>query len=201
MFKYPPILSKLIAHLGKLPAVGPKTAQKLAFHLLKINKEEAKDLAETILAARDELHYCRNCCNITDKELCSICEDEERDSSVVCIVEDISDIIAIERSQVYKGLYHVLHGNLNPMRNVQVNDISFIPLVERLIAHPEIKEIILATSFTPEGEATAIYIKNSLYGTNIKVSRIAHGIPMGANMEYIDEMTLSKAINSRTNFE
>lgn len=189
-------LSKLIGELGKLPGVGGKTAQRLAFHILEMEDGEAEALASAICDAKKMLKYCSVCGNLTDMDPCDICGDEKRDHSVICVVETAKDIFAIERMGEYSGLYHVLHGAICPMNGIGPEDIRLKELIERL--HDEqIKEIIMATNPTIEGEATAMYAARLIKPSGIKVSRIAHGIPVGGDLEYADEITLLKSIEGR----
>lgn len=189
-------LSKLIGELGKLPGVGGKTAQRLAFHILEMEDGEAEALASAIYDAKKTLKYCSVCGNLTDRDPCYICEDEKRDHSVICVVETAKDIFAIERIGEYGGLYHVLHGAICPMDGIGPEDIRLKELIERL--HDEqIKEVIMATNPTIEGEATAMYAARLIKPSGIKVSRIAHGIPVGGDLEYADEITLLKSIEGR----
>lgn len=189
-------LSKLIGELGKLPGVGGKTAQRLAFHILEMEDGEAEALASAICDAKKALKYCSVCGNLTDRDPCDICGDEKRDHSIICVVETAKDIFAIERMGEYSGLYHVLHGAICPMNGIGPEDIRLKELIERL--HDEqIKEIIMATNPTIEGEATAMYAARLIKPSGIKVSRIAHGIPVGGDLEYADEITLLKSIEGR----
>ncbi len=189
-------LSKLIGELGKLPGVGGKTAQRLAFHILEMEDGEAEALASAICDAKKALKYCSVCGNLTDRDPCDICGDEKRDHGIICVVETAKDIFAIERMGEYSGLYHVLHGAICPMNGIGPEDIRLKELIERL--HDEqIKEIIMATNPTIEGEATAMYAARLIKPSGIKVSRIAHGIPVGGDLEYADEITLLKSIEGR----
>ncbi len=197
MRQYPRTLNKLINELGKLPGIGSKTAQRLAFHILSLTDREADELAEAISAAKKSLKYCEVCGNLTDRERCPICEDSARDGSVICVVESPQDVMAMERIREYRGRYHVLHGTISPMDGIGPNDINLVSLVRRLQAEPDVKELILATNPNIEGEATAMYIANLLKDTGIKITRIAHGLPIGGDLEYADEETLLKAIEGR----
>lgn len=197
MARYPAPLSKLIAELGRLPAIGPKSAQKLAFHLLSCPEAEAFALAESILAARKELKPCSECFNLTDQDTCDICSDLARDEKILCVVQEASDILAIEKAKVFQGKYHVLHGLLSPQKNIGPQDIKITELITRLSKSLEIEEVLLAMSPTAEGEATALYLKRLIKPSGIKLTRIASGLPMGSNMEFVDELTLSKAITGR----
>ena len=197
MRQYPRTLNKLINELGKLPGIGNKTAQRLAFHILSLTDREAEELADAISAAKKSLKYCEVCGNLTDGDKCRICEDDSRDSRVICVVESPQDVMAMERIREYKGRYHVLHGTISPMDGIGPNDINLVSLVRRLQAEPDVEELILATNPNIEGEATAMYIANLLKDSGIKVTRIAHGLPIGGDLEYADEETLLKAIEGR----
>ena len=197
MRQYPRTLNKLINELGKLPGIGNKTAQRLAFHILSLTDREADELADAISAAKKSLKYCEICGNLTDKDKCPICEDASRDGSVICVVESPQDVMAMERIREYRGRYHVLHGTISPMDGIGPNDINLVSLVRRLQAEPDVKELILATNPNIEGEATAMYIASLLKDTGIRITRIAHGLPIGADLEYADEETLLKAIEGR----
>ncbi len=191
-------LIKLIEHFERLPGIGRKSAQKLAYHVLQMSSENATSFANAILEARDKIHCCKNCCNFTDKEICHICSDGSRDSSVICVVEDPKDVDAIERTQEFSGTYHVLHGVISPLNGIGPNEIKIPQLISRVKASvSEIKEIIMATNPTVEGEATLMYISKLLKDVDIKITRLAYGIPMGASLEYADETTLSRALSGR----
>ena len=189
-------LSKLIAELNKLPGIGGKSAQRLAFHILSLSDEEAKQLADTIVEAKRTMHYCSVCGNLTDVDPCPICSDAMRDRKTVCVVESPRDVSAMERIREYKGLYHVLHGAISPMDGIGPDDINLRSLIVRLQEN-DINEVILATNPNIEGEATAMYIARLIKPAGIKVTRIAHGIPVGGDLEYADEVTLSKAMEGR----
>lgn len=189
-------IDKLIEEFEKLPSIGHKTAVRLAFYVLNLPIEETKKFADTLIEAREKLKYCSICGNITEEDPCSICANIKRDKELVCVVEDARDIIPIERTQEYIGVYHVLHGVISPMNGVGPNDINLKSLIER-IANGEIKELILATNPNVEGEATAMYISKLVKPFNIKTTRIAHGIPIGGDLEYTDEVTLTKALENR----
>ena len=197
MRHYPRSLNKLINELGKLPGIGGKTAQRLAFHVLSLSDREAEALAESIMEAKRSLHYCEVCGNLTDKEICGICSDTSRDKSLICVVETPQDVMAMERIREYNGLYHVLHGTISPADGVGPADINLKSLIERLQSSDEVSEVIIATNPNIEGEATAMYIARLLKPAGIKVTRIAHGIPVGGDLEYADEVTLLKAIEGR----
>lgn len=197
MRQYPKPLNKLINELSKLPGIGGKTAQRLAFHILALEESEATALANSIVNAKRSLHYCSVCGNLTDTDPCEICSDESRDRTKVCVVETPQDVIAMERIREFKGLYHVLHGAISPVEGIGPNDINLKSLIIRLQQHDEIDEIIVATNPNIEGEATAMYIARLLKPSGIKVTRIAHGIPVGGDLEYADEVTLLKAMEGR----
>ena len=197
MRQYPKPLNKLINELSKLPGIGGKTAQRLAFHILAREESEATALANSIVNAKRSLHYCSVRGNLTDTDPCEICSDESRDRTKVCVVETPQDVIAMERIREFKGLYHVLHGAISPVEGIGPNDINLKSLITRLQQHDEIDEIIVATNPNIEGEATAMYIARLLKPSGIKVTRIAHGIPVGGDLEYPDEVTLLKAMEGR----
>lgn len=197
MAKYSPAINRMVNAFTKLPGIGRKTAQRLCFHILTSKNNDAIELAEAILDAKKNIKFCSECCNITDVDPCPICSDPDRDHSIVCVVESPSDVAAIERSDRYKGLFHVLHGSISPANNKDMDDIKLYELMNRLSIHNEINEIILANNATVEGEATAMFIANLLQTSGIKVSKIANGIPVGSNLEYADELTLSRAIDNR----
>ena len=197
MRQYPKPLNKLINELSKLPGIGGKTAQRLAFHILALEESEATALANSIVNAKRSLHYCSVCGNLTDTDPCEICSDESRDRTKVCVVETPQDVIAMERIREFKGLYHVLHGAISPVEGIGPNDINLKSLITRLQQHDEIDEIIVATNPNIEGEATAMSIARLLKPSGIKVTRIAHGIPVGGDLEYADEVTLLKAMEGR----
>ena len=197
MRQYPRALNKLINELSKLPGIGGKTAQRLAFHILSLSDREAESLAEAIVSAKRDLRYCSVCGNLTDQEKCLICSDASRDQSVICVVETPQDVVAMERIREYKGLYHVLHGAISPAEGIGPNDINLRSLITRLQGNDQVNEIIIATNPNIEGEATAMYISRLIKPAGIKVTRIAHGIPVGGDLEYADEVTLLKAIEGR----
>lgn len=190
------LLAKLVKELVRLPGIGQKTAQRLAFHLLKIDREEALRLAHAIQAVKDGLRFCRQCRNIAEEELCEFCRDPKRDHTHILVVEEPSTIYSIERSAGYKGLYHVLFGALSPLDGVGPSDIRVQDLLDRLKGGG-IQEVIIATNPTIEGEATAIYLTKQIKPFGVRVSRIAYGIPVGMDIEYADEVTLIKSIEGR----
>lgn len=189
-------LNKLINELSRLPGIGGKTAQRLAFHILSMEDKDALGLAEAIRNAKTSMTYCSVCGNLTDTDPCAICADDGRDSSVICVVESPKDVVAMERIREYNGYYHVLHGAISPMDGVGPDDINLKSLIVRL-QDEAVKELIIATNPTIEGEATAMYIARLIKPSGIKVSRIAHGIPVGGDLEYADEVTLLKAMEGR----
>ena len=196
MSGYSDALGNLVDQLAKLPGIGRKSAQRLAFHILKQPEKEAQLLAEAILTAKAKIHYCSLCYNLTDKELCPICSNPERNQSVLCVVEDARDVIALERAHQFHGLYHVLHGAISPMDGVGPDQLKIKELLQRLQAHPA-EEIIIATNTSIEGEATAMYLSNLLKPLGIKVTRIAQGLPVGGDIQYADEVTLARAFEGR----
>ncbi|MDD5823733.1 MAG: recombination mediator RecR [Firmicutes bacterium] len=197
MRQYPRPLNKLINELSKLPGIGGKTAQRLAFHILSLSDREVSALAEALTYAKSNLHYCSVCGNLTDSDPCSVCADESRDRSVICVVETPQDVLAMERIREFNGLYHVLHGAISPVEGIGPNDINLKALITRLQGESEVEELIIATNPNIEGEATAMYISRLLKDTGIRVTRIAHGIPVGGDLEYADEVTLLKAVEGR----
>lgn len=195
-YQYPPSLSELIRYLSKLPGVGPKSAQRLAFFLLNAAEEDALGLAQAVVTARRQLRRCSVCGNFTDGELCSICEDNRRDQAVICVVEQARDIVAMERAGCFDGLYHVLGGAISPLDGVGPDKLRLEPLFARL-ATGTVREVVLATNSTVEGEATALYLAKKIRPLSVTVSRLAHGLPMGGDLEYADEATLSLALSGR----
>ena len=196
MSYYSPSIEKLIESFERLPSIGHKTAVRLAFHMLDLSKEETEEFINSIINAKEKLKYCSNCYNISDTDPCPICSSPKRDNSVICVVEDVRDVMAMERTHEFKGVYHVLHGTISPMNGIGPEDIKIKELLNR-IANNDIKEIIIATNPRVEGEATAIYLSKIIKPLGIKVTRIAHGIPVGGDLEYTDEITLSKALEGR----
>lgn len=192
---YSNYISRLIAELGRLPGIGPKSAQRLAFHIIGMPKDQAEHLSEAILEAKNNVRYCKLCCTLTDAELCPVCADETRDHRQIMVVENSRDMAAYEKTQKYKGTYHVLHGAISPMLGVGPEDIHLKELMRRL--EGEVDEVILATNSTLEGETTAMYISKLVKPTGIRVTRIASGVPVGGDLEYIDEVTLSRALEGR----
>jgi len=189
-------ITKLIEELSRLPGIGGKSAQRLAFYIIHLPKEKAHALAEAITDARENVRYCDTCCNLTDQNPCRICESTKRDPKQIMVVEDPRDMAAYERTQEYHGLYHVLHGAISPMHGVGPNDLTIASLLKRLQDNP-VEEVIVATNPNVEGEATALYISKLLKPTGVKVTRIAHGVPVGGDLEYVDEVTLYRALEGR----
>jgi len=195
-YNYPPSLNELIQQLAKLPGIGPKSAQRLAFHLLRTNDEDALGLAESIATARSHIGYCRICGNLTDNDVCQICLDDKRDQTIICVVEQARDIISMERSRSFNGLYHVLQGAISPMDGVSPDKLNIEPLFNRL-QQSIVKEVVMATNPNVEGEATALFLAKKIKPLGIRVTRIAHGLPVGSDLEYADEATLSHALSGR----
>jgi len=193
---FPAALQDLADRFARLPGIGGKSAQRLAFHVLGLPQKEAEAFAEAILNAKRQIHTCPQCQNLTDRELCPICDSETRDKSTVCVVAEPRDVIAMERSREYKGVYHVLHGVISPLNHVSQDDIRIRELLQR-VAQGGIREVIMATNPDTEGEATAMYISRLLRPMEIKVTRLAYGIPVGSQLEYADEITLSRALEGR----
>ena len=189
-------LANLIEQFERLPGIGHKSAQKLAFHILNMTDEQAKRFADTIMLAHEKIHRCSVCCDLTDSDICNICVDDKRDRTTICVVENSKDVIAIERTREYNGMYHVLHGSISPMTGIGPDEITIKELLNRL-NNDEVQEIIMATNPTVEGEATAMYISRLIKPLGIKVSRLAYGVPVGADLEYADEITLTRAIEGR----
>lgn len=193
---FPAALQNLADQFARLPGVGSKTAQRLAFHVLSLPDGEAEEFANAILEAKKRVHTCPVCQNLTDRELCPICDDDTRDHSVVCVVADPKDVIAMERSREYRGVYHVLHGVISPLNHVTQDDIRIRELLKR-VSQGEIKEVIMATNPDTEGEATAMYISRLLRPMEVKVTRLAYGMSVGSQLEYADEVTLTRALEGR----
>ena len=189
-------LAKLIEQFERMPGIGHKTAQRLAFYVLNLTKQQAEEFSATILSAHEKIKQCTCCCNLAEDELCPICKNEGRDKSVICVVEDPRDVFAFERTHEFEGTYHVLHGVISPMNGVGPEDITIKELLARM-ADGVVQEVIMATNPTVEGEATAMYISRLLKPMGITVSRLAYGVPVGADLEYADEVTLTKALEGR----
>lgn len=189
-------LAKLSEHFERLPGIGRKTAQRLAYSILNMDEDKIKDFAECMIGVKKNIHYCTLCCNFTDKEICSICSDSNRDRSVICVVEEPKDVSAFEKSREYNALYHVIHGAISPLNGIGPDQLYIKELIARL-SSGEVREVIMATNPTVEGEATAMYLSKLLKPLGVKVTRLAYGIPFGATLEYTDEETLGRAINGR----
>jgi recombination protein RecR len=192
---YPVVIEKLIEEFAKLPGIGHKTAQRLTLHVLNLPKEEVEEFAKALIKARGTVKYCSVCGNYTESDPCAICGNPNRDKSTICVVEQPKDIIFMERIKEYNGVYHVLHGNISPMAGRGPNDIKLRELITRL--NGSVNEIIVATNPNIEGEATAMYMSKIIKPLGVKVTRIAHGIPVGGDLEYADEVTLAKAMEGR----
>ena len=193
---FPAALQNLADQFARLPGIGGKTAQRLAFHVLSLPLEEAQEFAEAILEAKSTVRSCPCCQNLTDRELCPICDDDTRDHSLICVVAEPRDVIAMERSREFRGVYHVLHGVISPLNHVTQDDIRIRELLAR-VAGGDVREIIMATNPDTEGEATAMYISRLLRPMEVRVTRLAYGIPVGSQLEYADEVTLSRALEGR----
>ncbi|QQE74527.1 recombination mediator RecR [Brevibacillus composti] len=193
---YPEPVSKLIEGFMKLPGIGPKTAGRLAFFVLNMKEDDVLDLAKALVNAKRQLHYCSVCNNITDLDPCHICRDKRRDGSVICVVQEPKDVVAMEKTREFEGYYHVLHGAISPIEGIGPEDIRIPDLLKRL-GDEQVKEVILATNPNIEGEATAMYISRLIKPFGIRVTRIAHGLPVGGDLEYADEVTLTKALEGR----
>ena len=189
-------LEKLVEQFQKIPSIGRKTAQRMAFHVLDLPENEAKEFADAILEAHTKIHHCSLCHNLTENELCPICESVTRDHSLLCVVEDPRDVPALERTSEFSGVYHVLHGTISPMNGVGPEQLTIKSLVER-VSKGDIKEVIMATNPTLEGDTTAMYIGKLLKPFEVKVTRLAYGIPVGADIEYADDVTLLRALEGR----
>lgn len=198
-FKNSPTMERLINELTKLPSIGRKSAQRLAFHILKRGENEALALAHAIVDVKKKIHFCEQCGNITEAKLCSICADSQRDQSAICVVEDVMDIYAFERSGSYNGIYHNLMGQLSPLEGIMPDDLNIAKLIER-VEKGNIKEIIIATNPDVGGEATAAYLKDQLKRFNIKITRIGVGIPIGGDLEYAGDVTIKRALEGRRSF-
>lgn len=193
---FPTALQELSDQFAKLPGIGGKTAQRLAFYVLGLPLEEAQSFADAIVEAKRTVHTCPVCQNLTDKEVCAICDDGTRDRSLICVVAEPKDVIAMERSREFNGVYHVLHGVISPLNHVTQDDIRVKELLQR-VASSEVREVIMATNPDTEGEATAMYISRLLRPMEVKVTRLAYGVPVGSQLEYADEVTLSRALEGR----
>ncbi|HOZ54986.1 MAG TPA: recombination mediator RecR [Clostridia bacterium] len=196
MSYYSPSLEGLIQAFERLPSIGSKTAARLAFHILNYSSEEIEEFISAIRTAKNNLKYCSKCYNLSDEEFCSICSNSKRNDDSICVVEDVKDVVAMEKTHEFKGLYHVLHGSISPMNGIGPDDIKIKELLKRL-SDGKVKEVIIATNPKVEGEATAMYLSRLIRPLGVKVTRIAHGIPVGGDLEYTDQVTLSKALEGR----
>ena len=196
MYQSSESLGKLVTLLSRLPGIGRKTAGRLAFYILKMNQEDARDLAETILAVKEKVGTCSICCNISETDPCAVCADERRDRSIICVVEEASDIIALEKAEDFSPLYHVLGGRLSPLDGIGPDDLNIKALLSRLDG--TVKEVVIATNPDVEGEATAMYLKKLISPFGPKVTRIARGLPVGGDLEYADGVTITRALQGRT---
>jgi recombination protein RecR len=192
-------IGKLVQEFSKLPGIGPKSAQRITFHLLRAPEEKAKALAEALISLKQRVNLCSQCCNVTESDPCSICRNPQRDVTQVCIVEQPQDILALEHTGVYKGLYHVLHGAISPSEGIGADDIRTRELLARL-QNNTVKEVILATNTNMEGEQTAMYLSRIITPLGIKVTRLARGLPFGTELEYADDVTLTRALEGRSEF-
>ena len=193
---FPAALQNLADQFARLPGIGGKTAQRLAFHVLSLPQEEAEEFAAAILEAKSKVHTCPKCQNLTDREVCPICDDDTRDHGLICVVAEPRDVIAMERAREFRGVYHVLHGVISPLNHVTQDDIKIKELLARVGAGG-VREVIMATNPDTEGEATAMYISRLLRPLEVKVTRLAYGVPVGSQLEYADEVTLSRALEGR----
>ena len=192
-------ITRLVQEFSKLPGIGPKSAQRITFHLLRNSEEKSKSLADALLSLKQKIALCSQCCNVTESDPCPICRNPQRDTAQVCIVEQPQDILALEHTGVYKGLYHVLHGAISPTEGVGADDIRIRELLDRLQANT-VQEVILATNTNLEGEQTAMYLSRLITPLNIKVTRLARGLPYGTELEYADDVTLTRALEGRSEF-
>jgi len=196
MFYYPDPLAKLISEFQKLPSIGPKTAQRIAMHILRMKDEDVKRLGQIISEVKDHIVYCSICGGVTDRDPCNICSDTRRDHKMLCVVEETDDIIALEKAGIFKGVYHVLMGALSPFEGINPDDLRIKELFERINSQ-EINEIVIATNPNAQGQATAIYLSKKIKPMGIKVTQLAYGLPIGGDIEYADEVTLGKALEGR----
>lgn len=195
MSRYPKPMARLIEELTRLPGIGPKTAQRLAFFLINQSSTDVQSLAESMLEAKQRTHYCSRCFHFTEDDTCLICKDSRRNENFICVVEEPRDVIAMERTKSFNGVYHVLHGSISPLEGVGPDQLRIKELIARI--RPEVEEVVLATDPNVEGEATAMYLARVLKPIGVKVTRMAHGMPVGSDLEYVDEVTLSKALEGR----
>ncbi len=193
---FPAALERLTEQFAKLPGIGGKTAQRLAFHLLNLPEEEAKEFAQAIVDAKQTVHLCPVCCNLTDREICPVCENDDRDHGLICVVAEPKDVIAMERAREFTGVYHVLHGVISPLNHIGPDDICVRELLAR-VGRGDVREVIMATNPDTEGEATAMYLSRLLRPMEVRVTRLAYGVPVGSQLEYADEVTLLRALEGR----
>ncbi|MGE5265528.1 MAG: recombination mediator RecR [Acidobacteriota bacterium] len=193
----PRAVTQLIEEFHRLPGIGPKTAQRLTFYLLRAPKEQAQSLAQAVLHLKERITTCSICSNIAEENPCAICRDESRDRSLVCVVEEPLDVLALERTREYRGLYHVLHGAISPVEGIGPEDLRIQELLARIQSDPGIREIVLATNPNLEGEATAMYLERLIKPLGVRLTRLARGLPMGGDLEYADEVTLTRALEGR----
>ena len=191
-----PSLARLVQELNRLPGIGPKSAQRLAYYIIRLPEEEAYSLADAVTAVKQNIVFCQECQNLTDASPCSICADDRRSQDMICVVEDPMDVLAMERTRSYRGLYHVLHGVISPINGVGPDQLKLRELLDRL-AGPEVTELVVATNPTLEGEATAMYLRRHLTRDGLRITRLARGLPVGGSLEYSDETTLSRAFQGR----
>jgi len=196
MLYYPEPLAKLISELQKLPSIGPKTAQRIAMHILRMKDEDAKRLGQLVSDVKDQIIYCSICGGVTDRDPCHICGDTRRDHKIICVVEETDDVIALEKAGIFKGIYHVLMGVLSPLEGINPDDLRINQLLERINSQ-EIEEIVIATNPNAQGQVTAIYLSKKIKPMGIKVTQLAYGLPIGGDIEYADEVTLGKALEGR----
>lgn len=197
MSYFPEPVNKLIGELMKLPGIGPKSAQRLAFHVLRSERDDVVELAKALVYAKDRTKTCARCFNLTDQELCPICRDSRRDATQLCVVQDTRDTVSLEKTREFNGYYHVLQGAISPMEGIGPEQLRIKELLQRVQASPELREVIMATNPNIEGEATAMYLARLLKPLGLRVTRIAHGLPVGGDLEYVDEVTLSRALEGR----
>jgi len=193
---FPDSMKSLIEAFGRLPGIGPRSAQRLAFHILRSRKEEAETLSQAIRKVKETVRFCKRCNNLSDEELCKVCSDRTRDTSVICVVEEPNDILAIEKAKNFHGLYHVLLGSLSPLDGIGPSDLKIAELIDR-VKKEKVKEVIIATDFNTEGEATALYLARVLKPAGIRITRVAYGMPVGSDLEYADQATLMRAFEGR----
>ncbi len=191
-----PALARLIDQFNRLPGIGAKSAQRLAYYVLSMSKEDAEAFSKAITDAHSKIHKCKKCCNLTDEELCPICKNPKRDKTTICVVEEPKDVIALEKTQEYSAMYHVLHGVISPLNGIGPDQLNIKELVQR-VQEDNVTEVIMATNATAEGETTAVYISRLLKPLGVKVTRLAYGIPVGGDLEYADEVTLARALEGR----